>query len=196
MFARVKSADLLIGVVALVAILVALLPSELQALLVYQREDFRWYQLLTSNIVHESTSHLLLNLIALVLIGIVARRLMSGLQFSLIFVVGLVSAVFAEHALGQPPFMSITITETRGLSGALHGLFAGSMLFLAVVSDRIALVVLFALVVKVSAEALLGKPFVSSGTVELVAVMGHFGGTIAGLTVATVFVRGRGPSAR
>ena len=52
MFARVKSADLLIGVVALVAILVALLPSELQALLVYQREDFRWYQLLTSNIVH------------------------------------------------------------------------------------------------------------------------------------------------
>ena len=51
------------------------------------------------------------------------------------------------------------------------------------------LLILFALVVKVSAEALLGKPFVSSGTVELVAVMGHFGGTIAGLTVATLLVR-------
>ena len=30
-------------------------------------------------------------------------------------------------------------------------------------------------------------------TVELVAVMGHFGGTIAGLTVATMLVRSRGP---
>lgn len=186
-----KDVDALVGFLASLTVLVALLPAEWQYPLVYQRDNFQWYQLFTTNLVHESTRHLLLNLIGLVLIGIVARRLMSGIQFSLILIAGLFAAVLAEHALGQPPYMAITIEETRGLSGALHGLFAASMLYLSAAGDRLALIVLCGLVLKVSVEGLLGEPLLSSGSVELVAVMGHFGGTVSGLALAAVLVRSR-----
>ena len=53
------------------------------------------------------------------------------------------------------------------------------------------MIVLCGLVLKVSVEGLLGEPLVSSGTVELVAVMGHFGGTVSGLALAAVLVRSR-----
>ena len=187
-----KSLDALVGLVTSLAILVALLPSEWQYPLVYQRDNFHWYQLLTTNLIHENTRHLLLNLLGLILIGFLARRLMSGLQFAVILIFGLLGAVLAEHVLGQPPYMPITVAETRGLSGALHGLFAASMLYLAVAGDRLALIVMCGLLLKVSVEAFRGETLVSSGSVELVAVMGHFGGTIAGLGLAAVLVGSQG----
>ena len=183
-----KCLDALVGLATSLAILLALLPVEWQYPLVYQRDNFHWYQLLTANLIHENTRHLLLNLLGLVLIGFLARRCMSGPQFAVILVFGFVGAVLAEHVLGQPPYMSITVAETRGLSGALHGLLAASMLHLAVARDRFALIVLCGLLLKVSVEAFQGESLVSSGSVELVAVMGHFGGTIAGLALAAVLV--------
>ena len=186
-----KSPDAMVGLVTSLAILMALLPVEWQYPLVYQRDNFRWYQLFTTNLIHENTLHLLSNLVGLILIGFLARRLMSGFQFAVILVFGLLGAVLAEHALGQPPYMSITVAETRGLSGALHGLFAASMLYLAVARDRLASIALCGVVFKVSVEAFQGQTLVSSGTVEFVAVMGHFGGTISGLALAAVLVRSR-----
>ena len=187
-----KSLDALVGLVTSLAILLAWSPVEWQYPLVYQRDNFHWYQLFTANFIHENTRHLLLNLLGLILIGLLARRCMSGPQFAVILVFGLFGAVLAEHVLGQPPYMSITVAETRGLSGALHGLLAASMLYLAVAQDRFALIVLCGLLLKVSVEAFRGETLVSSGSVELVAVMGHFGGTIAGLTLAAVLVSSRG----
>lgn len=187
-----KSLDALVGLVTSLAILLAWSPVEWQYPLVYQRDNFHWYQLFTANFIHENTRHLLLNLLGLILIGLLARRCMSGPQFAVILVCGLFGAVLAEHVLGQPPYMSITVAETRGLSGALHGLLAASMLYLAVAQDRFALIVLCGLLLKVSVEAFRGEALVSSGSVELVAVMGHFGGTIAGLTLAAVLVGSRG----
>ena len=187
-----KSLDALVGLVTSLALLLAWSPVEWQYPLVYQRDNFRWYQLFTANFIHENTRHLLLNLLGLILIGLLARRCMSGPQFAVILVFGFFGAVLAEHVLGQPPYMSITVAETRGLSGALHGLLAASMLYLAVAQDRFALIVLCGLLLKVSVEAFKGETLVSSGSVELVAVMGHFGGTIAGLTLAAVLVGSRG----
>ena len=186
-----KSLDALVGLVTSLAILLALLPVEWQYPLVYQRDNFHWYQLFTTNLIHENTRHLLLNLVGLIFIGLLARRFMSCLHFAVILIFGLLAAVLAEHALGQPPYMSITVAETRGLSGALHGLLAASMLHLAVARDRLALIVLCGLLMKVSVEAFQGETLVSSGSVELVAVMGHLGGTIAGLAVAAVLVGSR-----
>ena len=65
------------------------------------------------------------------------------------------------------------------------------MLHLAVARDRLALIVLCGLLMKVSVEAFQGETLLSSGSVELVAVMGHLGGTIAGLAVAAVLVGSR-----
>lgn len=186
-----KSLDALVGWVTILIILAALLPVEWQYPLVYQRDNFHWYQLFTTNFIHENTRHLLLNIVGLIFIGLLARQFMSGLQFALILIVGLLGAVLAEHVLGQPPYMSITVAETRGLSGALHGLLAASMLYLAVARDRLALMVLCGLLLKVCVEAFRGETLVSSGSVELVAVMGHLGGTISGLALAAVLVRGR-----
>ena len=186
-----KSLDALVGWVTSLIILAALLPVEWQYPLVYQRDNFHWYQLFTTNFIHENTRHLLLNIVGLILIGLLARQFMSGLQFALILIVGLLGAVLAEHVMGQPPYMSITVAETRGLSGALHGLLAASMLYLAVARDRLALMVLCGLLLKVSVEAFRGETLVSSGSVELVAVMGHLGGTISGLALAAVLVRSR-----
>ena len=186
-----KSLDALVGWVTILIILAALLPVEWQYPLVYQRDNFHWYQLFTTNFIHENTRHLLLNIVGLILIGLLARQFMSGLQFAVILIVGLLGAVLAEHVLGQPPYMSITVAETRGLSGALHGLLAASMLYLAVARDRLALMVLCGLLLKVCVEAFRGETLVSSGSVELVAVMGHLGGTISGLALAAVLVRGR-----
>jgi len=188
---QLKSLDMLLGLATSLAILLALLPVEWQYPLVYQRDNFHWYQLFTTNLIHENTRHLLLNLVGLVLIGLLARRFMSSLHFGVILIFGLFGAVLAEHVLGQPPYMSITVAETRGLSGALHGLLAASMLHLAVARDRLALIVLCGLLMKVSVEAFQGETLVSSGSVELVAVMGHLGGTIAGLAVAAVLVGSR-----
>ena len=185
-----KSPDALVGLVTSFAILVALLPLEWQDPLVYQRDNFDWHQLVTANLVHENARHLVSNLVGLILIGILARSLMSGLQFAVILVFGLLGAVLAEHALGQPPYLSFTVAETRGLSGALHGLFAASMLYLAVTRDRLALIILCGLLLKVSIEAFRGETLISSGSVELVAVMGHFGGTFAGLVMATALLFG------
>ncbi|MBL6694380.1 MAG: rhomboid family intramembrane serine protease, partial [Luminiphilus sp.] len=123
-----KSLDALVGWVTILIILAALLPVEWQYPLVYQRDNFHWYQLFTTNFIHENTRHLLLNIVGLIFIGLLARQFMSGLQFAVILIVGLLGAVLAEHVLGQPPYMSITVAETRGLSGALHGLLAASML--------------------------------------------------------------------
>ena len=187
-----KSLDALVGLVTSLAILLAWSPVEWQYPLVYQRDNFHWYQLFTANFIHENTRHLLLNLLGLILIGLLARRCMSGPQFAVILVFGLFGAALAEHVLGQPPYMSITVAETRGLSGALHGLLAASMLYLAIAQDRFALIVLCGLLLKVSVEAFRGKTLVSSGSVELVAVMGHFGGTITGLALAAVLVGSRG----
>ena len=186
-----KSLDALVGWVTSLIILAALFPVEWQYPLVYQRDNFHWYQLFTTNFIHENTRHLLLNIVGLIFIGLLARQFMSGLQFALILIVGLLGAVLAEHVLGQPPYMSITVAETRGLSGALHGLLAASMLYLAVARDRLALMVLCGLLLKVCVEAFRGETLVSSGSVELVAVMGHLGGTISGLALAAVLVRGR-----
>ena len=186
-----KCLDALVGLATSLAILLALLPVEWQYPLVYQRDNFHWYQLLTANLIHENTCHLLLNLVGLIFIGLLARRFMSGLHFGVILISGLFEAVLAEHVLGQPPYMSIAVAETRGLSGALHGLFAASVLYLAVARDRLALILLCGLLLKVSVEAFEGKSLVSSGSVELVAVMGHFGGTIAGLAVAALLVGSR-----
>ena len=183
---RFRSVDVLVGFVTSVAIVVALLPVEWQHILVYQRDNFRWYQLVTSNLVHENISHLLLNVIGLVLIGLVARRLMSSVDFGLILVAGFFGAVLAEHVFGQPPYMSIIVAETCGLSGALHGLFAGSMMYLAAAGDRLGSIVLCGLVAKVSVEVFQGETLVSTGTVELVAIMGHFGGTVSGLAAALI----------
>tara|TARA_B100000683_G_C12428902_1_gene530901 strand:+ start:56 stop:631 length:576 start_codon:yes stop_codon:yes gene_type:complete len=187
-----KSLDAVVGLVASLAILLALVPVEWQYPLAYQRDNFHLHQLFTANLIHENTRHLLLNLLGLVLIGFLARRLMSGLQFAVILVFGLLGAVLSEHALGQPPYMSVTIAETRGLSGALHGLFGASMLYLAIARDRLALIVLCGLLLKVSVEAFQGEALVSSGSVELVAVMGHLGGTAFGLAGAALLVRSRG----
>ena len=186
-----KSLDALVGLVTILIILAALLPVEWQYPLVYQRDNFHWYQLFTTNFIHENTRHLLLNIVGLIFIGLLARQFMSGLQFAVILIVGLLGAVLAEHVLGQPPYMSITVAETRGVSGALHGLLAASMLYLAVTRDRLALMVLCGLLLKVCVEAFRGETLVSSGSVELVAVMGHLGGTISGLALAAVLVRGR-----
>jgi membrane associated rhomboid family serine protease len=186
-----KSLDALVGWVTILIILAALLPVEWQYPLVYQRDNFHWYQLFTTNFIHENTRHLLLNIVGLIFIGLLARQFMSGLQFAVILIVGLLGAVLAEHVLGQPPYMSITVAETRGLSGALHGLLAASMLYLAVARDRLALMVLCGLLLKVCVEAFRGETLVSSGSVELVAVMGHLGGTISGLALAAALVRSR-----
>ena len=115
-----KSLDALVGLVTSLAILLALLPVEWQYPLVYQRDHFHWYQLFTTNLIHENTRHLLLNLVGLIFIGLLARRFMSCLHFAVILIFGLLAAVLAEHALGQPPYMSITVAETRGLSCAIH----------------------------------------------------------------------------
>lgn len=186
-----RGSDVLVGVLGGVVILSAVLPASWREALAYQRDDFHWYQLLTANVVHEGTYHLLLNLVALLLVTILARRLMSSIQLMLCLMLSLIVAVFAEHALSQPPFMAVTIAETRGLSGGIHGLFAASMVLLAAARDRIALLVLVALVIKVSVEAVQGEAVISSGTVELVAVMGHFGGTVSGLAFAAALVRSR-----
>ena len=186
-----QSLDAVVVLVTILTILAALLPVEWQYPLVYQRDNFHWYQLFTTNFIHENTRHLLLNIVGLILIGLLARQFMSGLQFALILIVGLLGAVLAEHVMGQPPYMSITVAETRGLSGALHGLLAASMLYLAVARDRLALIVLCGLLLKVCVEAFRGETLVSSGSVELVAVMGHLGGTISGLALAAALVRSR-----
>jgi membrane associated rhomboid family serine protease len=186
-----QSLDAVVVLVTILTILAALLPVEWQYPLVYQRDNFHWYQLFTTNFIHENTRHLLLNLVGLIFMGLLARRFISGLQFAVILIFGLLGAVLAEHVLGQPPYMSISVAETRGLSGALHGLLAASMLYLAVARDRLALIVLCGLLLKVCVEAFRGETLVSSGSVELVAVMGHLGGTISGLALAAVLVRGR-----
>lgn len=171
----------LIVVVSLITvILVAAQSASLSALFEWQRhaiEQHEWWRILTGNLTHTNTTHLIMNVAALWLITWIfrptARSLMSDT---------LILALAVGIGLLFTP-----INGYVGLSGVLHALFACFALREVLMGKKQSLILIGAMTAKVlweqtmgaanETEALIGAP---------VAIDAHLIGAIAGLAWAVV----------
>lgn len=149
----------------------------------YQRYDFSYWQLVTAGLVHENVGHLMLNVVFVIIIALLINRSAPPITLAVYLLLGTIGATGAEHLLSKPPALDFVVVETRGLSGGLHGLLVGGLLALAKRGEQWPVWLVIALTLKVTVEAVLGRPIMASGTVENVAVMAHLGGTVVILLV-------------
>ena len=163
--------------------LVSLLPVAWQEAFAYQRYDFSYWQLVTAGLVHENLGHLMLNVVFVIIIALLINRSAPPITLAVYLLLGTIGATGAEHLLSKPPALDFVVVETRGLSGGLHGLLVGGLLALAKRGEQWPVWLVIALTLKVTVEAVLGRPIMASGTVENVAVMAHLGGTVVILLV-------------
>ena len=163
--------------------LVSVMPVSWQEALTYQRYDFSYWQLLTAGLVHENVGHLMLNVAFVIIVALLVNRSAPPITLAVYLLLGTIGATGAEHLLSKPPALDFIVVETRGLSGGLHGLLVGGLLALARRGEQWPVWLVVALTLKVTVEAVLGRPIMASGTVENVAVMAHLGGTLLILLV-------------
>ncbi len=106
------------------SLLAGLLPRGLEAL-AWQRDaiaDGQWGRILTAHLVHLGPTHLLFNLLGL---AVIAELLLEGWRWQ-----DLLSLMLAS-AVGTSLFLWVGEPELRwyaGMSGALHGMWAGAAL--------------------------------------------------------------------
>lgn len=109
--------SLLVGL-CIVAALVFCVP-QLEALLIFDRTavaDGQWWRLLSSSFVHLSPSHLLLNLLAMMIVLAWAPRALLGEALLLFLLVSMASGLFIGAAMPDMPYFG-------GLSGVVTAMF-------------------------------------------------------------------------
>jgi len=132
--------------------------------------DGQLYRLVTSAFVHYGTTHLLLNMWALYVVGPPLEMLLGRLRFGALYAVSLLGGSVLVYLLTQN-------TATAGASGAVFGLF-GAMF---VVAKRLNLDMRWVVVVIVIN---LVFTFVARG----ISWQGHVGGLVTGALVGAAYV--------
>ncbi len=155
----------------------------------YQRDailDGEWWRLLSGQLVHLGWTHLWLNLAALALISLLFARTLRLSEWLWIH-----AAAFLGTGLGLLAF-SPGLQWYVGLSGALHGLFAGGALISLRRGERGAWLLLIALLFKLAWERLAGSvPGSSAWIGGEVITEAHLYGAVAGLVAAAWLARRR-----
>ena len=131
------------------------------------------WRIVSAGFVHADFGHLLSNMAALVICGLLLEAVMSRLQLALLYLVALIGGSLG--ALILDPFVF-----TAGASGAIFGLFAGGALLLRTRggSAGAALWVLLG--------AALFQNVLYTFLTDGVSIGGHLGGAAAGLAAAAV----------
>jgi len=153
---------------------------------------FRWWQLITYGFLHSGMIHLVFNAIGIITFGFLLERVLGWLRFSVLYLVGLVSAALAQLIAAQ---LAGDLYPTIGASGAVLALlFAYAFLY---PRARILLLIppipmpawLFA-----TLFAALSVWLASSGKVDSVAHFAHLGGMFGGVLMMPMLWRYRAAS--
>lgn len=139
--------------------------------------DGAWWTFLTSGFLHFGPIHVMMNMLALWVIGRDLERALGPARFLAVYLVSLFGGSVAEYLFGQPDF------AFAGASGAVFGLMGG----LLVVCHRS----------KLGFGPVLGMIVINlalSVAIPHISLLGHVGGLVvgAGLTAAIVYA----PTAR
>ncbi len=141
----------------------------------------QWWRFIGANLVHASGSHLAMNLVALVIITLVAGRTLGPLQT---FLAWIISSLATTVGLW---FLNPDIQWYLGASGALHGMLIATALPQALKRDFTAIAVVLFLVVKLAWEQWFGPlPGSESSVGVRVIVDAHLYGAIGGIISALV----------
>lgn len=182
-------------VLTIVALVIAIAEPRLQSTLRYEREailSLQWWRLLTGNFVHLGMTHLVLNLIGLVLIFGLFRTAFTNAAWLAVIFVCCMSVGFG--LLWFQPQVHWYV----GLSGMLHGMFVAGALALRHSQPRWSALCLAVLAIKIAIEQIVGDPW---GTAALtggpVVSSAHLYGALGGLA-GTLWSRHRlsGPARR
>ncbi len=148
-----------------------------------------WWLLLSGNLVHLNTNHLLMNVLGLGVIALLVWPYLSTPQWLLCFAV-------SALAVGVGLYWRDThLGYYVGLSGVLHGLLLAGVVYEVAVQPRSGWVLLIAIVAKLGWEqwhgAVPGSEWAVGGSVV---VNSHLYGAIAGGLMGLVFVLRRSPT--
>ncbi len=173
--------------VTIVLMLLMLLPENWLTTLAYQRGNGDWWEFFTAGWIHFEVSHGFSSILGLVIMWLLFSDHIKPVPVWIMLILAAFMSVIFEHWLAVPPNVSTIVVENKGFSGALYGFFAWGAT-LDIIKRRPFGAVLWLLVVgKVSIEAFMGEPLLVFSEVERVAVMGHLGGTFAGVVCALIY---------
>lgn len=164
-----------------------LLPDETLRFLAYQRDNGQWWDAITAGWVHFELSHYLASLVGLLVMWLLFDEHLSPPPVWLMLAATALGSVLFEHWFAQPPFYAITVVENRGFSGALYGFFAWGSTLDILKRKPFGWTLLLLVIGKVMIEAFIGEPIVSFSSVDRVAVMGHLGGALSGVSLALLY---------
>jgi rhomboid family GlyGly-CTERM serine protease len=165
----------------------AALGDSARDLLMYDRSAIghgEYWRLLTAHFVHLGSSHLLLNLVGLVLAWLLVGKNYAALEWIFVLMLSLIAASAGFWFIDKDMLWYV------GLSGALHGLLlAGALRGLrSHLAESVLLCVL--IVAKLAFEQLAGPlPGSESASDGPVAVNAHLYGAIGGLLAAAILWR-------
>jgi rhomboid family GlyGly-CTERM serine protease len=165
-------------------VLCQVLPEPLQGYLPYERSlcrDGQVWRLLTAGVIHLGWSHLVLNAAGLLLVTAVFGRDWPVGRWLLALGISAVVSTLGVH-LASPE-----VYWLKGLSGALHGLFAFGAVGWLRLGDRMGWVLLGGLLAKLLYEQWVGAMALTEGFVGgPVIVAAHVWGSVGGLLAAAI----------
>lgn len=134
--------------------------------------DGEYERLITSAFLHYGLLHILLNMLALLMIGPYLERLLGMWRFAAVYLLGALGASVAVYAFGSQ------FDATAGASGAIYGLFAAALLLVRELG--------------LNPQWLIGTivlNFVLTLSVPGISKLGHIGGFVVG-GLATIAIAG------
>jgi membrane associated rhomboid family serine protease len=132
--------------------------------------DGEYWRLLSAAFLHIGPLHLIVNMLALVIVGPALERLFGAWRFLALYVLGALGGSLAVYLFNSP------VGAVAGASGAIFGLFAGTLIVLRNLGLDARFMVV-AIVVNFAASFAPG-----------ISLLGHLGGFLAGGLTALVLV--------
>lgn len=172
--------------VAIICAIAALGGDPWRLALRFQRDlilDGQWWRLVTGNIVHMDTSHLLMDLTGLALLWILCEPVLAGVRWLIATAVGML-AVGCGLLWFAPQ-----IAWYVGISGVLHTYWAAGALLLVTTRRREGWLLIAGLVVKLIWEQTAGPmPFSEAVAGGPVVTAAHLWGAVGGILVGLAFM--------
>ncbi|MEP6851793.1 MAG: rhomboid family intramembrane serine protease [bacterium] len=129
------------------------------------------YRLVTAAFLHISLTHLLLNMVALAVVGPFLERTLGWWRFLAVYVLAALGGSLGEYLFGNH-FVAVA-----GASGAVYGLFAAGLLL----GRRLKLDVR-------TLAVTVGFNFLLTFTIPGISILGHLGGFVVGGLAATCLI--------
>jgi rhomboid family GlyGly-CTERM serine protease len=146
-----------------------------------QIQQFQWWRLVTGNLLHTNTNHLLLNLTAVALLWALHGQYFTLANYTLMFFVLCISTTLLIYGFAEQ------LQWYVGLSGVLHGVFLIGAYFDIKQGMKTGWLLLLGVLVKVGHEQIFGASQDIADLINAtVAIDAHLFGTLSGLVIILI----------